>query len=39
MISLTIWKSIHMLIHEYYKQGFTYIELGDGIELWENDSS
>ena len=25
-------------IHQYYKHGFTYIELGDGIELWENDS-
>jgi len=25
-------------IHEYFEQGFTYIELGDGIELWENDS-
>jgi len=22
----------------YYDQGFTYIELGDGIELWENSS-
>ncbi len=25
-------------IHQYYDEGFTYIELGDGIELWENDS-
>ncbi len=25
-------------IQEYYEQDFTYIELGDGIELWENDS-
>ncbi|PIE48927.1 MAG: serine/threonine protein phosphatase [Flavobacteriales bacterium] len=25
-------------ITEYYKAGFTYIELGDGIELWENYS-
>ncbi len=25
-------------INQYYDEGFTYIELGDGIELWENDS-
>ena len=25
-------------IQEYYEKDFTYIELGDGIELWENDS-
>lgn len=25
-------------IQEYYEQEFSYIELGDGIELWENDS-
>lgn len=25
-------------IKEYYKAGYTYIELGDGIELWENYS-
>jgi UDP-2,3-diacylglucosamine pyrophosphatase LpxH len=23
-------------LHHYYKNDFTYIELGDGIELWEN---
>ncbi len=23
-------------LNEYYKQGYTYIELGDGDELWEN---
>ncbi|NKQ39063.1 MAG: serine/threonine protein phosphatase [Methanosarcinales archaeon] len=31
----------NMLIHDYalnkyYKQNFTYIEIGDGVELWEN---
>jgi len=26
----------HALSH-YYEEGFTYIELGDGIELWENN--
>jgi len=25
-------------IQQYYKEDYTYIELGDGIELWENDS-
>ena len=25
-------------IQEYYKSNFTYIELGDGVELWENYS-
>ena len=25
-------------IHQYYEEGYTYIELGDGIELWENYS-
>lgn len=25
-------------IHEYFEKGYTYIELGDGIELWENYS-
>ena len=23
-------------LNDYYKKGFTYIELGDGDELWEN---
>ena len=26
-------------IQQYYDQDYTYIELGDGIELWENYSS
>ncbi len=25
-------------LHTYFNEGFTYIELGDGIELWENKS-
>ena len=25
-------------LHHYYIEGYTYIELGDGIELWENRS-
>ncbi|MDH3323517.1 MAG: metallophosphoesterase [Flavobacteriaceae bacterium] len=25
-------------LNDYYKSGFTYIEVGDGIELWENSS-
>lgn len=25
-------------MHQYYDAGFTYIELGDGVELWENYS-
>ena len=33
----------NMIIHEYalkdyFKKEFTYIEIGDGIELWENKS-
>jgi predicted phosphodiesterase len=25
-------------LNEYYKKGFSYIEIGDGVELWENSS-
>jgi len=25
-------------LHDYFKKEFTYIEIGDGIELWENKS-
>lgn len=25
-------------LQTYYNEGFTYFELGDGVELWENDS-
>ena len=31
--NMRIYKSA---LHHYYRNGFTYIELGDGIELWEN---
>lgn len=29
---------LYYALNSYYKQGFTYIELGDGDELWENRS-
>lgn len=32
-------KIYHYALSEYYNNGFTYIELGDGDELWENKFS
>jgi len=32
------YKIYQFALKNYYNQGFTYIELGDGIELWENNS-
>jgi UDP-2,3-diacylglucosamine pyrophosphatase LpxH len=32
------YKIYQFALKNYYDQGFTYIELGDGIELWENKS-
>lgn len=32
------YKLYNYALQSYYDQGFTYVELGDGIELWENKS-
>ena len=35
-LEIIFWLKIYFAaLNDYYKKGFTYIELGDGDELWE----